>query len=70
MYSTKQKYRGLCNDFLSGILAVVTSTSEESTLKKPDKNSKDLIADVADVSKRHHPVKKPLYDNSRASRAV
>jgi hypothetical protein len=37
---------------------VVTSTSEESTLKKKtDKNSKDLIADVADVSKRHHPVK-------------
>jgi len=25
---------------------------------------------VADVSKRHHPVKKPLYDNSRTSRAV
>jgi hypothetical protein len=49
---------------------VVTSTSEESTLKKPDKKSKDLIADVADVSKRHNPVKKPLYDNSRASRAV
>jgi hypothetical protein len=36
---------------------VVTSTSEETTLKKPDKNSKVLIADVADVSKLHHPVK-------------